>query len=46
MTLTHKTIIIRIDDYEKLNQMRNTKSGRVSFTEIIHNILINLEIKD
>lgn len=43
MTLTHKTIIVRIEDYEKLNEMRKSSIGRISFTELIHNIVIKLE---
>jgi predicted CopG family antitoxin len=40
---THRTIMIRMDDYERLDKLRKSSIGRVSFTEIIHDMIMKLE---
>ena len=42
---THKTIQIRIEDYDKLEILRNSSVGKVSFTELIHSMIEKWENK-
>lgn len=41
--ITHKTIQIRIEDYDKLENLRNSSVGKVSFTELIHSMILKWE---